>query len=254
MRSGSYGSTNSRCCEVCRNDAGALAGRQRIQVNTDLTAYYAARALEYERVYDTAERQADLVNLRSRVSEYFRACHVLEVACGTGYWTTEIATAAASVTATDISKEVLEVATAKPSLQSGNVIFALGDAFDLAAVPGRFDAGFAGFWWSHVPRERMRTFLYGFHRRIGAGSRVMLVDNRYVEGNSTPISRRDAAGNTFQQRALSTGDTYEVLKNFPAESEVRNQLVTHGAADLKIVLLDYYWYATYRTTAADWPP
>ena len=217
-------------------------------MNTDLAAYYAARASAYERVYDRPERQGDLASLRSRVSEYFRACRVLEVACGTGYWTTEIATGATSITATDVSKEVLEVASAKTSLQGGNVTFALGDAFDLTTVSGQFDAGFAGFWWSHVPRERMRNFLNGFHRRIGAGARVMLIDNRYVEGSSTPISRRDATGNTFQQRGLSTGHTYEVLKNFPTESEVRDQLVAHGAADVQILLLDYYWYATYRTS------
>ena len=231
-----------------RPNAGASGGHQHTPVSTDLAAYYAARAAEYERVYEKAERQADLRSLRTRVAEYFLARSVLEIACGTGYWTTEIAKTALTVTATDASPEVLQLAEAKSSLKQPTVTLMLGDAFDLPGIPGRFDAGFAGFWWSHVPRERMSAFLDGLHRRLGTGARMMFIDNRYVEENSTPISRRDAAGNTYQQRTLSTGLTYEVLKNFPEEWELRHHLVR--AADLEIVALNYYWYVTYLVDAA----
>lgn len=219
-------------------------------MNMDFRAYYAARALEYERVYEKPERQADLTSMRARVAEYFRGCNVLEIACGTGYWTTEIARVASSVTAIDASAEVLDVAAVKASLQQSAVELMLGDAFELEAIPGRFDAAFAGFWWSHVPHDRMHAFLDGLHRRLGVDSRIMFVDNRFVEGNSTPISRRDGAGNTFQQRPLSTGASYEVLKNFPEESEVLNQLVAHRAVDLQILSLQYYWCVTYRVASA----
>ena len=52
---------------------------------TDLAAYYAARAAEYERVYAKPERQTDLSRLRAAVAEFARGRRVLEVACGTGY-------------------------------------------------------------------------------------------------------------------------------------------------------------------------
>ena len=39
---------------------------------TELAAYYAARAAEYERVYEKPERHADLAHLRHVVAEYFR--------------------------------------------------------------------------------------------------------------------------------------------------------------------------------------
>ena len=59
-------------------------------------------------------------------------------------------------------------------------------------------------------------FFGGLHRRLGAGSRVVLCDNRYVEGSSTPMARIDAAGNSYQRRRLESGDALEVLKNFPS--------------------------------------
>ncbi|HEY6168738.1 MAG TPA: class I SAM-dependent methyltransferase, partial [Verrucomicrobiae bacterium] len=52
-----------------------------------LAEYYARRAGEYERIYAKPERQADLAALRARLAEAFRGRRVLEIACGTGYWT-----------------------------------------------------------------------------------------------------------------------------------------------------------------------
>ena len=35
----------------------------------------------------------------------------------------------------------------------------------------------------------------------------LFIDNRYVEGSSTPIARRDAEGNTYQRPSLDDGST-----------------------------------------------
>jgi 2-polyprenyl-3-methyl-5-hydroxy-6-metoxy-1,4-benzoquinol methylase len=219
-------------------------------MTAELAAYYAARAAEYERVYEKVERQPDLAFLRGLVAEYFRARRVLEIACGTGYWTASLAITAQSIMATDVGTQVLEVAKAKPWPERSSVTFCVADAFDLAGIAGDFDAAFAGFWWSHVPRERLGAFLDGLHHRLLPTARVMLLDNRYVEGSSTPISRLDLAGNTYQHRMLSTGAKHEILKNFPTVSEVRERLTAHGVTNLEVVELPYFWYATYHLAAA----
>jgi ubiquinone/menaquinone biosynthesis C-methylase UbiE len=142
----------------------------------DLTAYYAARAGEYDRIYLKPERQADLAGLRDTVSRFATGRHVLEVACGTGYWTEVMAPAAASLTGIDRVPEVLAAARARRLPPHARLLEA--DAFDLERVPGRFDAAFAGFWCSHLRRDEMTRFLAGLHRRLGRGARVMLLDNR----------------------------------------------------------------------------
>lgn len=52
---------------------------------TDLPAYYARRAEEYERIYQKPGRQADLDTLRSRLRDFFADRDILEIACDTGY-------------------------------------------------------------------------------------------------------------------------------------------------------------------------
>jgi ubiquinone/menaquinone biosynthesis C-methylase UbiE len=212
----------------------------------DLTAYYAARAGEYDRIYLKPERQADLAGLRDTVSRFATGRHVLEVACGTGYWTEVMAPAAASLTGIDRVPEVLAAARARRLPPHARLLEA--DAFDLERVPGRFDAAFAGFWCSHLRRDEMTRFLAGLHRRLGRGARVMLLDNRNVAGSSTPIARTDDNGDTWQVRRLDDGREFEILKNHPAPGEVERRVREAGGAAVRVVEMEYYWHAVYETS------
>ena len=78
---------------------------------------------------------------------------------------------------------------------------------------------------------------------------MIFTDNRYVEGSSTAISRRDAAGNTYQRRRLMDGTTHEVLKNFASGPELEALLAPYADA-LSIVELTYYWTVRYRVASA----
>ena len=189
---------------------------------SNLVQYYADRAPEYEKIYHKPERQADLAILRDLVRQTFSKQQVLEIACGTGYWTEILADCAASVHAIDINDEVLEIARSKPRIvNAGSVQFAREDAYSLASVP-LSSAALSVFWWSHIPRAGIRIFLEVLHRKLRAGATVVFIDNRYVRGSSTPISRLGAEGNSYQLRELQDGSSYEVLKNFPTEGELRD--------------------------------
>jgi demethylmenaquinone methyltransferase/2-methoxy-6-polyprenyl-1,4-benzoquinol methylase len=212
---------------------------------TDLIRYYADRAQEYEKIYLKPERQADIAALREVLADTLAGHDVLEVACGTGYWTQPIAEAARSIVATDVNPEVIEIAKAK-RYPKGNVRFQLADAYDLSGVAGHFTAGFAGFWWSHIPKSALPGFLEGFHARLGAGTLVVFADNNYVEDSNRPMTRKDEEGNTYQLRTLESGVEYEVLKNFPGEGELRERLAGL-AEEISIVSLTYYWCLIYRT-------
>ena len=208
----------------------------------DLVEYYRRRAREYEAIYAKPERQTDLALLRTLIPERLRGARVLEIACGTGYWTQLIAQAAASVLATDLAEEPMRIAEAKS--YPGNVAFRSADAYALQGL-GRFDAAFAGFWWSHVPRGRIEAFLASLHGCLESGARVVMFDNRYVPGSSTPIHSLDAEGNSYQLRRLGDGAEVRVLKNFPSEDEVRRRL-SADAAQVSYREFEYYWLLEYR--------
>jgi len=204
-----------------------------------LEAYYAKRAREYEHIYDKPERQHELGWLRERIPEIFRDRTVLEVACGTGYWTQYIARAARHVNACDINEAVLEIAREKP-IPPGRATFFRADAITLEGVPSGCDAAFAGFWWSHVRKSELALFVKELSLKVQPGATVAILDNSYAEGSSTPISRRDAEGNTYQMRKLANGERYEVLKNFPSALELA-EAVRPVALEAHLESLTYYW-------------
>lgn len=206
--------------------------------------YYAARAGEYEDIYRRPERQEDLRWLEGHLSHAFAGLDVLEVACGTGYWTQFIARSARSIHATDVNPEVLELAR-KKEYGSCEVEFAVADAFAADPPHRHWNGAFHGFWWSHLAVEKNAAFLRALHSKCLPGAKVVMIDNRFVPGSSTPISRTDRAGNTYQRRFLKDGSEHEVRKNFPAEHELR-ALLRESGRHVEVRLLPYYWLATYE--------
>ena len=214
-----------------------------------MAVYYARRAATYERIYARPERQADLRALEAEVSLAFVGRRVLEIACGTGWWTPHGAARAAHWRATDLNPETMAVARAKPGLPAC-VQFQALDAYTLAGLGDEtFDAAFAGFWWSHVPLARLAPWLALLHGRLQPGAVVLMLDNRDVPGSSTPISRRDADGNSYQRRPLDDGSSHEVLKNYPTPDTARAALGPR-AQDLQWTEHPHYWLLRYRLGGA----
>ncbi|HKA44895.1 MAG TPA: class I SAM-dependent methyltransferase [Burkholderiales bacterium] len=212
--------------------------------DAELRKYYAARAREYEKIYEKPERQADLRKLEVLLPDMLAGRRVLELACGTGYWTQFLIRKAEHIVAVDASPETLELAVAK-ELPSQQVEYQVADVYELSAALGTFDGAFAGFWWSHVPVRDQPRFLKSLDERLRPGARIALLDNRYVEGNSTPISHRDDDGNTFQRRRLDDGSEHVVLKNFPTEQQLRRVIGAYGRK-MEFLRLQYYWVFCYE--------
>jgi len=204
-----------------------------------LENYYSKRAREYEQVYEKPERQRELAWLRERIPKLYRGRTVLEVACGTGYWTQYIAPLAHRVYAGDINESVLEIAREK-EVPHGKVTFMKADAITLEGVPPGCNAAFAGFWWSHVKKSGVRQFVANLAAKLEPGSVVGILDNAWAHGSSTPLSRTDAEGNTYQMRKLASGEPFEVLKNYPTPAEL-TEAVRPVAREAHLESLTYYW-------------
>lgn len=209
-----------------------------------MRAYYAQRAAYYERVYFKPERQTDLRAMEARLAEPFAGRRVLEVACGTGWWTPHGARDCSSWLATDLNPETLAIAQTKP-LPAGKVQFATVDAYTFAELGNTtFDAAFTGCWWSHVPLERLPGWLDLLHQRLEPGAHVVMLDNSFVQTSSTPLTRSDAAGNTYQNRTLDDGSVHEVLKNFPTREQAFAML-GRRAQSPQWIAYEHYWVLRY---------
>ena len=215
-----------------------------VGIEEQMRGYYAQRAATYERVYSKPERQRDLRAMEAWLPKLFAGRRVLEVACGTGWWTPHAARDAKSWLATDINPETMAIARSKPL--PACVQFETVDAYSFEQIAGRtFDAAFAGCWWSHVPLARLVPWLQLLHDRLEPGARVVMLDNSYVQTSNLPITRRDADGNTYQNRSLDDGSVHEVLKNFPTRDEAF-AAIGPRARDPQWTAFGHYWVLSYE--------
>jgi trans-aconitate methyltransferase len=221
------------------------------QDNKDLTKYYAARAAEYEAIYAKPERQADLQAAAQILQDIFQAKIVLEIACGTGYWTQIIAQTASQIQATDINESVLEIARSKVYPHE-HVQFSQVDLYEIQPNTST-EALFAGFIWSHIKLEALDRFADKLNSLVGPGGTVVIMDNRFIAGSSTPISEQDAQGNTYQRRLLKDGSTFLVLKNFP-ERHALAAALSGKSQNFQYIELPHFWICVYQTISKDLAP
>ena len=210
-----------------------------------LPEYYSRRAPEYERMWyrDDPVRQSEQAAIVAVMQRLFAGRRVLEVACGTAYWTQFVAETAEWVCALDASPPMLALAREK-KFPPGKVEFRAGDAYALGEVPGHFDAGLANFWFSHVPKARREEFLCGFHRRLGAGAAVFMADNLFVPGLGGEQVIHPGCEDTFKRRVLADGSKHEVLKNYFDADQLRQILSPH-ATELQIHVGQCFWWVSY---------
>jgi ubiquinone/menaquinone biosynthesis C-methylase UbiE len=185
--------------------------------------YYDAISAVYDETagYNEPEAEKQRAVIKARYQEILKGRRVLEIACGSGYWTEVIGQTATSVLATDINASILNYAKRKCSYLS-NVEFQIADAYSLEGVRGGFDAAFAHWWWSHIPKSYIAVFLTALHRKLEAGAIVLFVDHLPYDAGFTKIL--DAEGNTLEQRALPDKTKISIVKNFPTRQEVMDSL------------------------------
>jgi len=74
--------------------------------------YYRRCAEEYEEIYQRSDPvwRQELNKIADALRQVFKGRRVLEIACGTGYWTQLLSETAQSIVAPDILQEMLEIA------------------------------------------------------------------------------------------------------------------------------------------------
>jgi demethylmenaquinone methyltransferase/2-methoxy-6-polyprenyl-1,4-benzoquinol methylase len=120
------------------------------------------------------------------------------------------------------------------------VTFRRADAYALPDFGTDFDAGMAHFWWSHVALADQARFLGHFASRLRPGAKLLMIDNTFVAGSMSPVTRTDASGNTYQLRRLRSGAEFEVLKNFPTTTDL-HQALEKACTAVSVLQLEHYW-------------
>jgi len=211
--------------------------------SNEMIEYYDRRAAEYDRIYerDDPARQEELGSLRNDLLSCVEGKKVLELACGTGYWTEAMSHVAESIIALDASNAVLRVAQKRE--YGCRVEFVRGDLYALPVGSAEFDCVVAGFWVSHVPRAVLTSHLQELLQLVGAGGSVVLFDNVYHVESGELMQSEGASGDTYKVRELDDGSRHRVLKNYFDATQLRSlaEAAGFGAERIWIDLGEYYW-------------
>lgn len=208
--------------------------------------YYRARAGEYdewflrEGRYDRgpehrAQWWAQVEAVRAALERFNPAGRVLELACGTGWWTEQLARWADEITAVDASPEVLELNRIRVGEQKVRRVQA--DLFRWWPEPAAYDVVFFSFWLSHVPPERFADFWEMVRGALKPGGRAFFVDSlRTVESTAKDHVLPDE--DVVLERKLNDGRTFSIYKVF------------YDPADLSAKLSSIGWRADVEGTAS----
>src|SRR5260370_28000900 len=98
---------------------------------------------------------------------------VLELACGTGIWTSALLQIGQYITAIDAAPEMLDIAQRK--LGNAPVHYQQANLFEWEPVQ-QYDLVFFAFWLSHVPPERLSAFLNKVKRAVRPRGYVVMID------------------------------------------------------------------------------
>jgi SAM-dependent methyltransferase len=201
---------------------------------SEQVAYYDARAPEYEDWWfrrgryalpgpDAALWFADVAEVEAALDAFRPSGSVLEMACGTGLWTRQLARHAARLVAVDGAAAMLELNRARlPAASAASVDYVHADLFSWRPPAAAFDAVVFGYWLSHVPDERMADFWRGLRGGLREGGRVFFVDSAPDPG----LSEWPSAGT--EERVLAGGRRFTVVKRYRTPEGLQDVLAALG--------------------------
>lgn len=212
--------------------------------NQQVAKYYALLGEALEDKYLEPDMGDDIDDMSIHLGNVLAGHTVLELGCGTGFWTEVAAESAASVLAVDINAPLIDIARER-GMPEGKVSFRVADALDLPEDIGKFSAVLVSFLWSHLTKGEQEKLLATLKKRLGKDVLLVILDDSFVEGFSETIARTDAEGTTYEILTAPEGERIEVPKSYQSDSALRKRL-GNVSKEIKIERVEFFWILTCR--------
>jgi ubiquinone/menaquinone biosynthesis C-methylase UbiE len=212
--------------------------------NQQVAKYYALLGEAVEDKYLEPDMDEDIDDMSIHLGNVLAGHRVLELGCGTGFWTEVVAESAQSVLAVDINANLVDIARER-GMPDGKVSFRVADALDLPEDIGSFSAVLVSFLWSHLTKGEQEKLLASLKKRLGKDVLLVILDDSFVEGFSETIARTDAEGTTYEILTTLDGERFELPKSYQSDSALRKRLGNVGK-EIKIERIEFFWILTCR--------
>ena len=216
-------------------------------MSDDMVKYYKDRAKEYEQVYEWRDprRQEEQDLMKVEITSFLSGLDVIDIGCGTGYWTKIVSETARSIVGIDINQTVLDIAVSKTYRCPTE--FKIMDAYRIDYPEKTFSGALASFWLSHVDRVNLDEWIRQMHRILKPGARVFISDNTFIEGIGGDLVTKPGDPNTYKLRTLDDGSKHLIVKNYFTKDELAELFGRH-AIDISsenIYLGKCFWWIKY---------
>jgi len=215
-------------------------------MNDQTLEYYHRRADEYDKIYyrDHLRRQQELAELYTLSAQVLSGRDILDLACGTGFWTRAVSGLTRSITAVDINAAMLKVASAKKYACPVNWVES--NVFNLPFEEQRFDGILATFLVSHIKRQDLDRLGQIIRDKLRPGSSIFLADNNLICELQPDLVIGADKINTYKVRLLENGQKYLILKNYFEKKEVEKIFSSWGRLE-NLYYKEYYWAMVLKT-------
>jgi ubiquinone/menaquinone biosynthesis C-methylase UbiE len=210
----------------------------------NLKDYYSKRAKEYDSIYErnipARLKEQDFIG--NEIQSLFLNKTVLEIACGTGFWTKYLIGISPHVVACDISPQMLEIAQHK--ITDSSFQFLIGDAYNPPKSMS-YTGAMAHFWFSHVPKNRIASFLSSLHAVVEKNSPIMFVDNMYRSELGGKLIHKDGNKDTWKQRISHNQERFDIIKNYYTKKNLV-RIFSPYTDNLSVSCLSHFWIVKYN--------
>lgn len=189
-------------------------------------AYYRAVAAEYDEAARRDRVELDRPEVKAALRRFDPAGDVLELAGGTGQWTTSLIRYADHLTVLDGCDETLALNRAQMADATTPVEYVTANMFTWRP-PRRYDVVFFSYWLSHVPSDLFDGFWDLIDRSLCPGGRVFFLDDAYPRDAADGHVEWDDPERGVSRRKVRDRQ-FEIVKVYWEPSALRVRLAERG--------------------------
>jgi ubiquinone/menaquinone biosynthesis C-methylase UbiE len=191
-----------------------------------MLVYYNERASEYEEAYTLGTGTASItdptvftteIGVLERIVRGFGSGHLLDVACGTGYWLPLYIGNCSRVTLFDQSERMLSECGLKVRRRAvaDRCSLVRGDIFDYDFAPRAYDCALVGFLLSHTSEAQEHLVMQVLRKTLRPGARVLILESAW-----TDVRARFNHKVEQQTRRLNDGTEFQIYKRYIGREDI----------------------------------
>ncbi|MBN2208104.1 MAG: class I SAM-dependent methyltransferase [Candidatus Coatesbacteria bacterium] len=224
-------------------------GHSNRPTQAETVRYYDARAAEYDDFFAGRGQFADVrleiehdLGLVAPMVRDFGAGRVLDVACGTSFFSACYAEDARSVVGVDLSPLMLSESRTRHRSLRARASLVQAEGLALPFAPYTFDRCFVGFFLSHLDDEDILALLRHLKPVLKATGQLAIVDSAWTEFRK----RQGRERTSVQTRRLNGGGEFSVFKRYFTPEELAEILRRGGFSARSVAVGQVFLCAVFQ--------